>query len=159
MPVYRRRTRHELQIPVYLRPILHTRSYVLTGPDELVLGGSSKEGTKNGEAGIFHRLGMNDDFSTKSLVSLMKKGKLPDFTMVYFPDNDRRIHKYGVDELSGLVRVGRQHLQTILHAYGNWNETLQHLTLVVMGDSGVSVYPKRDNPTIRLKDSFPNTSV
>lgn len=159
MLVYRGKALHRLTLPTYTRPFTGTSSYTVRGPDTFVLGQLSSQGVGSSKDGIFHRFGLNDDYATDVLVRLIKRGNLPDFTMVYLPDNDSVIHKHGVGDMKGIADVDKN-LQKILSSYSSWNETLRHLTLVVMGDGGVTpVLPTPSQPTILLKDSFRNFSI
>ncbi len=159
MLVYRGRTSHRLSLPIYVRPLLQRGSYHVQGPDVLVVGTLAEQSFADGKDGIFHRFGLRDDFSVESLVHIMKHGQLPDFTMVYLPDNDSYVHKYGVDQMKGVMKV-EKHLQQVLGAFGEWSRTLGHVTLIVMGDSGVTpVLPAQSRPTIMLKNLFRGYSV
>ncbi len=159
MLVYRGRTSHRLSPPVYVRPLLHRASYPVQGPDVLVFGKLAEQSFAEGKDGIFHRFGLHDDFSVQSLVAIMKQGQLPDFTMVYLPDNDSYVHKYGVGQMKGVIRV-EKNLRRVLGAFGKWSDTLGHITLIVMGDSGVTpVLPAKRHPTIMLKDLFQGYAV
>ncbi|GMA63730.1 alkaline phosphatase family protein [Alicyclobacillus fastidiosus] len=102
MLIYRGRKAHQLTLPVYTRPFTQTGTYTVQGPDTLVLGGLTSQWADTSKAGVFNRLGMNDDFATEALLRLIKQGKLPDFTMVYLPSNDTVIHKHGVNSMKGL---------------------------------------------------------
>ncbi|MHB1629597.1 MAG: alkaline phosphatase family protein [Bacilli bacterium] len=159
MLVYRGRTPHRLSLPSYVRPLLQRGSYPVRGPDVLVFGTLAEQSFAERKDGMFHRFGLRDDFSIRSLVRIMKDGQLPDFTMVYLPDNDSYVHKYGVGQMKGVMRV-EKHLQQVLGAFGEWSRTLGHVTLIVMGDSGVTpVLPAQLHPTIMLKDLFRGNAV
>jgi predicted AlkP superfamily pyrophosphatase or phosphodiesterase len=41
---------------------------------------------------------------------------LPDFTIVYFPDLDKSVHKNGPTDIKGIEKVDRQ-LQKMLNTY------------------------------------------
>ena len=159
MLVYRGRTSHRLSLPIYVRPLVNRGSYHVQGPDVLVFGTLVEQSFVEEKDGIFHRFGLRDDFSVQSLVHIMKQGQLPDFTMVYLPDNDSYVHKYGVGQMKGVMRV-EKNIQQVLGAFGKWNRTLSHITLIVMGDSGVTpVLPAKLHPTIMLKDLFRGYAV
>ncbi len=159
MLVYRGRQPHQLKLPVYTRPFTGTSSFTVHGPDALVFGQFSSEGAGTGEDGMFHKFGLNDNFATDSLVHLIKEQKLPDFTMVYMPSNDTVVHKHGVDAMAGVSAVDKN-ICKILSSYGNWDDTLKRLTLVVMGDGGISpILPTEQHPTIFLSHLFPNHAL
>lgn len=155
MFVYRGRSTHSLNIPVYARPFTKINSYRVHGPDTLVFGQLTIPRAKDTKSGIFNGLGMNDDYATDTLVQIIKEKQLPDFTVVYLPDNDKVIHKQGVDAIKGITHVD-QNLVKVLNSAGSWENTLKHLTLVMMGDSGVTpVLSAKYHPTILLHDVLP----
>ena len=157
--VYRGKTPHTICLPFYVRPFAGASAYTVLAANTFVFGQLTTNSVGQGKHGIFNRVGLNDDFSTQSLVRLIRSGQLPDFTMVYLPDNDSMVHKYGADEMKGVAQF-EQNLQKILSAYGNWNEAVKHATLIVMGDGGVTpVLSANRHPTILLKNLFPNQVI
>ncbi len=159
MLVYRGRKPHQLTLPVYTLPFAGTGSYTVHGPDTLVFGQLTSPVVDTNKDGLFHRFGLNDDFATDALIQLIKQKKLPDFTMVYLPSNDTVVHKHGVDAMRGIANVDKD-IQKVLSSYGTWDDTLKHLTLIVMGDGGITpVLPKEGKPTISITDAFPKHAV
>ncbi|WP_326492952.1 alkaline phosphatase family protein [Alicyclobacillus fastidiosus] len=159
MLIYRGRTPHQLKLPAYTRPFTQTDSYTVLGPDTLTFGGLTSQSGDSTKAGVFDRFGMNDDFATDALLRLIKQGKLPDFTMVYLPSNDTVMHKHGVNSMKGITNVDKN-IRKILDSYGTWDNTLRSMTLIVMGDGGVTrVLPKQEQPTIFLKDLLPKYAI
>lgn len=157
--VYRGKTPHSLSLPFYARPFSDTSTYHVLAPNTFVFGQLTSNSVGHGKQGIFNRIGLNDDFSTQSLIHLIKSKQLPDFTMVYLPDNDSIVHKYGADEMKGIVQV-EKNLQKILNTYGSWDSTLKHATIVLMGDGGVTpILSAKKQPTIFLKDLFPQQVI
>ncbi|WP_370529757.1 alkaline phosphatase family protein [Alkalihalobacillus sp. AL-G] len=85
---------------------------------------------------LWKGVGFNDKFSAQELVFLIENGKLPAFTIAYFPDLDKNVHKKGpVNHLGAIEKVDKQ-LQEILNAYESWDEALNDVVWIVMGDSG-----------------------
>lgn len=157
--VYRGKTSHQLVLPFYARPFSDVGTYKVQAPDTFVFGQLTTQSSGQGKRGMFNQLGLNDDFSTQSLLRLMKENQLPDFTMVYMPDNDSILHKHGVDEMKGIEQL-EQNLEKILNAYGSWDDTLRRVTFVVMGDGGVTpILPAINHPTIMLKNLFPKQAI
>ena len=157
--VFRGKTPHQISLPLYARPFFNPLSYRVLAANTFVFGQLTANSVGQRNQGIFHRMGLNDDFSTQSLIQLIKSRKLPDFTMVYLPDNDSVIHKQGVYAMRGVEHFDKN-LQKILSTYGNWAAALTHATLVIMGDSGVTpVLPAHERPTILLRNLFPHQAI
>nr|WP_306428745.1 alkaline phosphatase family protein [Siminovitchia terrae] len=84
----------------------------------------------------WERLGFNDKFSAQELIYLIENGKLPAFTIAYFPDLDKNVHKDGpMNHIDAIEKTDRQ-LQEVFKTYGSWDEALDSATWIVMGDSG-----------------------
>jgi predicted AlkP superfamily pyrophosphatase or phosphodiesterase len=109
----------------------------LYAPDLFGLGAFAKVTDDPLPSGPFQAMGINDRYTAESLISLIKRKKLPDVTIAYFPDLDGELHKRGPADLEGVIRLDRQ-LQRILHAFGDWRRALDQHLFVIMGDSGVT---------------------
>lgn len=84
---------------------------------------------------IWQKFGFNNSFSVQELTNLIKKNHLPSFTIVYFPELDQSVHKYGRMDVKGIAKVD-QHLQKILDIYGSWEEALYNNIWITIGDNG-----------------------
>lgn len=158
VPVHRGRTQHQLSIPWYLRPLIGESELSVKGPD-IFIHGAFTENPIHGGDGLINNLGMNDDFAARQLVQLIKEKALPDLTVAYLPDNDRHVHRHGVDQLRGIKRVDKN-LEKILDTYDTWDHTLKHVVLIIMGDSGVSPVWTRDRrPTIMLRELLRDRAI
>lgn len=91
--VYRGNTPHPISLPFYARPFSDAPTYTVLVPNTFVFGQLTTNSAGQGKQGIFNQVGLNDDFST--LIRLIKSNQLPDFTMVYLPDNDSIVHDNG----------------------------------------------------------------
>ncbi len=108
---------------------------------------------------FWRRFGFNDAFSRMELVSLIEDGKLPAFTIVYFPSNDDPVHKKGPSETKGLIQVDKE-LQKVLDAFGSWEEAIQKATWIIMGDSGQThILPDKQAAYIDLRKILHSYSI
>ncbi|MFY0546137.1 alkaline phosphatase family protein [Brevibacillus sp. H7] len=126
----------------------------LQGPDLLALGALSRVTDDYLPTSPFRSMGMNSDYTARSLISLIKENRLPDVTLAYFPDMDGDLHKYGPAFLEGLKKVEVQ-LQHILNAFGNWEDALRQHVFLLMGDSGVTATgTRRETALIDLEETL-----
>lgn len=87
----------------------------------------------------------------KDTAFLISQKKLPDVTITYFPENDNLAHRKGPTQLEGIEKAD-QALQTVLNAYGSWEQAVNNAIWVVMGDSAQSaVYDDRQVAAVDLK--------
>ncbi|MBS4196658.1 alkaline phosphatase family protein [Lederbergia citri] len=86
--------------------------------------------------GPLGRFGFNDKFSAQELKYIIQNDKLPAFTIAYFPELDKEVHKKGPENhIDAIERMDKQ-LQEILNAYPSWEEALNSAIWIIMGDSG-----------------------
>ena len=88
---------------------------------------------------LINRLGLNDAFSAQNF--LLEKNKLPEFTIMYFPVNDHVVHRKGPMTTEGIEEIDKN-LQEILNVYPNWNNALDNMIWIIMGDSKQSSVKK-----------------
>lgn len=160
--IYRGSSDHKLTIPRWIQgPTSLPKEIQVKGPDFLSLGSLSNpfEGIKNLPDGLANRLGMNNDFAIEAVKYLIKTRKLPDFLNVYLPDLDRKLHKKGPTELSGVKKLDQQ-LQSLLQTFGSPEKALKDAIIIVAGDSGMTrILPAEQNPVIDLPSLFEDARV
>ncbi|KLU64942.1 type I phosphodiesterase / nucleotide pyrophosphatase [Desulfosporosinus acididurans] len=88
--------------------------------------------------GPFHRFGFNDVFSGAIARQLVQEGVLPDFTVVYFPDNDKNSHHYGPLRTAPSLELADQQIASILNEFGSWEMALEKTAIIVTGDHAQS---------------------
>ncbi|MDQ7096118.1 alkaline phosphatase family protein [Desulfosporosinus sp. PR] len=88
--------------------------------------------------GVFHRFGFNDVFSGTVARQLVREGILPDFTMVYFPDNDKNSHYYGPLRTGPSIERADQQIGLVLKEFGSWEKALEETVVIVTGDHSQS---------------------
>ncbi len=109
----------------------------VNGPRYFSYGLLSKLDPSNNKTHFWQAFGFNNEFATKELKFLIEEDHLPSYSLVYFSDNDKVIHKNGVNEMKGIEESDKQ-LQEILNSYPSWEEAIQDNIWIVMGDSGQS---------------------
>lgn len=113
----------------------------LSGPDEMTLG-AMVESELAAEIpdhlkGLRHSFGIDDAFAVEAVKRLIKKmDRQPDFMLVYFPDNDHRVHhKNPAHAEESLIQVDGR-IQQILDLFGSWDEALNRCVFIVVSDHG-----------------------
>lgn len=155
--IYRGTIEHNLTIPPFIDvPTSLPRKITVKGPDYLSLGAFS-DPLKDIETlsdGLIERLGLNNNFSIQNIKFLIRENKLPDFSFVYLPDLDQKLHRNGPNDLDGLKELDSQ-IASVLLSFGSAEEALKKATLIITGDSGMSqIKSAEDNPSIELTSFF-----
>lgn len=102
-------------------------------------------------AHLWQRYGFNDRFATEEFLYLLRNGKLPSFTLLYFPDLDQIVHKNGRFDTKGIERVNDQ-LENILNTYRDWTDALRENIWILTGDNGQAwISNKREEALIDLR--------
>ncbi len=132
----------------------------INGPTLLSLGGFSQWNSNSDYSNkIWKNIGINDEFSANELVYMIQENQLPSFTLAYFPNLDRPVHKRGPMVLKEIEAVDKE-LQKILNTYPTWKEAIQKATWIVYGDSGQSkVSSDDDSALIDLNDLLAQYAV
>ena len=156
--LYRGNVEHQLNVPRLITMAnLLPKEIEMNGPTLLSLGALSQYNPDNSRHKfVWNRLGFNNKFTANELTYLIEQRKLPSFTLAYLPDADAAIHKHGPDYLKGIEKAD-QTLQDILNSFSSWEEAVQEVTWIVLGDSGQSVVSKdKDTSLIDLNQSLKN---
>ncbi|MBE7900231.1 alkaline phosphatase family protein [Paenibacillus polymyxa] len=151
--VFRGRTEHSLKVPRFIANSNRVPEQVkITGPKWFSYATFAQLDPGNSwNTSPWKKLGMNDEFSAKETAFLINQKKLPNLTITYFPGNDNLAHRKGPTQLEGIEKAD-QALQTVLNAYGSWEEAVQNATWIVLGDSGQSaVYNDRQAATVDIR--------
>ncbi len=134
--VYRGSTSKQLRPPrlaTFFKLLPH--EIHIKGTSLFSFGSLSQLNPKNRYGHLWQAYGLNDKFSTSEMIHLIKNGKLPKFTIAYFPVNDKDVHKKGPKTTVGIEKVDHE-VQKLLNTYGSWDEALKENVWIVMGDSG-----------------------
>lgn len=110
----------------------------VSAPTLLSLGALSQYNPRNDQNKYsWKRMGLNNDFTIDELKYVIKQNKLPSFTLAYLPDADASVHKNGPKDNPGIEKAD-QALQELLNQFASWEEAVQEVTWIVLGDSGQS---------------------
>ncbi|MCF6409455.1 alkaline phosphatase family protein [Pseudalkalibacillus salsuginis] len=159
--VYRGSADHELKVPYPISKFTNSpRSYKTKGPDVLAFGKlSAPELDKNLPDSIFQKFGITDHYSAEVVKALIKQQRLPDFSMVYFPDFDKEAHKNGPLYKEGLQKADN-YLGEILSASGSWEKAMKDYIFIVIGDHGQTETVKdKDELTIDLERLYKKYTI
>ncbi|MGZ0043034.1 alkaline phosphatase family protein [Paenibacillus ottowii] len=151
--VFRGNTKHALKVPdIIANSNRVPEQMTVTGPKWLSYAALAQLNPKNSwNTPVWKKFGMNDEFSAKDTAFLISQKKLPDVTITYFPENDNLAHRKGPNQLKGIEKADKA-LQTVLNAYGSWEEAANSAIWIVMGDSAQSaVYDDRQAATVDLR--------
>jgi hypothetical protein len=158
--VYRGLKTHRVNIPWLLAVLPGTPlTETVQGPTTLCLGDFVSDGRKHPHHpkphGALHRFGMDDAGTASLLCQAAADGKLTDFSVAYFADNDYRSHEVGpVGALPVLDRVDAA-LGATFDAAGGIERVLADTCVVVTSDHGhCDILADRDEAVIRLDDVF-----
>jgi len=137
--LYRGSQRHQLHVPKLIAfSTLLPKKIQVKGPTYLSLGALSHYSSDNiSERSIWNRMGMNNAFTVNELLLLIQENRLPSFTIAYFPDLDKELHKKGPRTTKGIEKADRN-LQSLLNAYPSWSEAIKQAVWIVHGDSAQS---------------------
>jgi Uncharacterized proteins of the AP superfamily len=142
--MYRAKQRHQVKLPFWitLATGFRIKQEEVLGPSQLTLGQlihppfSSR--LKTYPRGVFHRFGFNDTFTGKIAAQLVREEKQPDFTVVYFPDNDKNSHLFGPLRTGSSIERADQQVAAVLNEFGSWEKALEKNVLIVTGDHAQS---------------------
>ncbi|GEN45480.1 alkaline phosphatase family protein [Alkalibacillus haloalkaliphilus] len=138
--VYRGNHPHQLTIPLYLDEVSDLPETIETkGPNVLALGRVTKpeiiEDEEELSDGLFNRIGLQDQYSMEVVQELIDQDDQPDFTFIFFPENDRETHKNSPSYTGG-IEDAEEYLQGILNSYESWEEAIEENIFIVFGDHG-----------------------
>lgn len=133
---------HSRTTPLTLKLIAGRLGSEVRGTKILKLGdfvhsfppGIEVTGTKSGVLG---RFGFDDQTTGACMLALARGNQLPPFTLAYFPNNDNRGHKVGLDEAAKTCLEDFDgFLSNFVDAIGGWEHVGRDLTILIVGDHG-----------------------
>lgn len=149
--------KYEVCPPWLLRLITKFRSFEdISGPDFLTIGSIARSPVQppipwGWDETVFRHFGINDAFAVRVLNHLISNQIIPDFTMVYLPDNDHQVHLQPKKACKILTKVDKK-LQTILNQFPTWEEALKSYVFIITGDHGQTVIGPSSDHNIDLEN-------
>ena len=95
--------------------------------------------------------GINDAYAIDVLLEVMKSGRQPDFTLVYLPQNDHKVHRNPHDAVSHLAAVDKE-LVRFFHFFDSWEQMLEQNVCMLISDHGQTVIGREEEYSISLDD-------
>lgn len=150
--VYRGKHTKQLNVPELASIInLLEKNSSVKGTNYFSYGLLSKIDPKNKHTHLWEAFGFNDKFATHELKYLIENNRLPDFSFVYFSDNDKKVHKSGENVTEGIIDADKQ-LQSVFNSYSSWEDAFKDTVWIVMGDSGqTNIVDNKDLALIDLR--------
>lgn len=158
--VYRGTERQTLNVPKSLQVLdFLNKDASVKGPSYFSYGILSKLNPKNKYTHIWQGFGFNDKFATEELKYLIEQDRVPSFSLVYFSDNDKKVHKKGVNETKGIEEADKR-LQTLFNKYGSWEKALKDNVWIVMGDNGqTSIKSDKEKALVDLREVLKSYNI
>jgi predicted AlkP superfamily pyrophosphatase or phosphodiesterase len=127
----------------------------ISGPEVFSLGTVSRSRIEpplpwKWDESIFGHYGINDSFAIRFLTHLIHYNILPDFTMVYLPDNDHQVHIHPDKACQILSKVDKK-LQKMLNRFPRWEDALDHYIFILTGDHGQTIIGESPDHNIHLE--------
>jgi hypothetical protein len=154
--VHRGLVQHKVNVPWLLAmlpgvPLTET----VDGPSLLCLGdfvtGHPLRHKVRDKGGLMHRFGMDDAATSELLCEVTEAGRLPDFTVAYFADNDYRSHEVGPHAALPVVERVDAALGAMFDAAGGFERFMEDTCVIVTSDHGhCDILPERDDAVIPL---------
>lgn len=98
---------------------------------------------------VAEEYGINDTYAIDVLLEVIKSGKQPDFTLVYLPENDHKLHKNPHEAVRHLAAVDQQ-LVRFLDFFDSWEQMLERNVCMLISDHGQTLIGKSGEHTISL---------
>jgi hypothetical protein len=137
--LYRGPKTHQLHVPKMIAATaLLPENIKVDGPTYLSLGALSHYSPRNfSERAVWNRMGMNNTFTVNEIRHLIRNNRLPSFTLAYFPDMDKELHKEGPEATKGIVKLDQQ-IQDLLNEFHSWEDAIEQAVWILHGDSAQS---------------------
>ncbi|MDQ0162733.1 alkaline phosphatase family protein [Aeribacillus alveayuensis] len=134
--------------PLNIIPSIKNKNFT-KGAKQFTYGSFSKQSPRKKYSHFWNRYGFNDSFSAQEFIYLIESNLLPHFSIVYFPDMDKTVHKHGPLDTKGLQSLDLN-LQKILNSFSTWEDALTNNIWILLGDNGQA--PIENDPERALID-------
>ncbi|USG63839.1 alkaline phosphatase family protein [Brevibacillus ruminantium] len=95
--------------------------------------------------------GINDAHAIDILIEVVRSGQQPDFTLIYLPDNDHKLHRTPGEAISHLADVDKE-LVRFLDSYSSWEQVLEDQVCLFISDHGQTLIGETDEHNIDLEN-------
>jgi Type I phosphodiesterase / nucleotide pyrophosphatase len=102
--------------------------------------------------------GINDTHAIDALIEVLKSGKQPHFTLVYLPDNDKKLHKSPHDAIAHLAAVDEE-LVRFLDSFDSWEQALERNVVMLISDHGQTVIGESKDHNISLDELLAHCKI
>jgi hypothetical protein len=157
---------HERKTPLTAQVIAGKLDGGVCGPAVLKLGDfveSMPNGTrtlKGIKSGLTQRYGFHDDTTAECVLAMAESGRLPPFTLAYFPLNDVEAHERGLDvAASKRIEAFDQFLEEFVQALGGWDQFQQTTDVLIVGDHGQTRWGEGEPRIVDLKRQLQGHSI
>ncbi|MFM1651483.1 alkaline phosphatase family protein [Brevibacillus sp. B_LB10_24] len=159
---HRGHKQHRVELPFLLDAAMGFRMREkVSGPTILSLGTLVKPAifrpvTWNWSQSLIASYGLNDPHAIDVLIEVVKSGKQPDFTLIYLPDNDHKLHKTPHLAVEHLSQVDEQ-IVRFLDTFDSWEQALEQNIFIFVSDHGQTVIgsaPEHNIPLEELLSGF-----
>lgn len=161
---HRGHKQHKVHLPPLLDAITSFRlREKVSGPTIMSLGTLVRPDifrpiTWNMAQTIAEGYGINDTYAIDVLIEVIRSGKQPDFTLVYLPENDHKLHKNPLDSVQHLAEVDRQ-LVRFLDSFDSWEQMLERNVCMLISDHGQTMIGESDDHNIPLERLLASFSI
>lgn len=155
--VYRGNTQRQLLLPKRLQMMTKGKeTWEIHTPPLWSLGSFSKFSPFTRTP---HTFSGNYKASIREIKHLIKKRKLPAFTICGIQDLDLRIHIKGPMDIAGIQKIDRE-LQKLFGLFSSWDEAIKACTWIILSDNGhASMGNNRKHYVINLRKVFKGFSI
>lgn len=159
---HRGHKQHKIELPYLIDALTKFPSQKkISGPTILSLGTLVRPGifrpiVWNWSQTIASNFGVNDAYAIDVLIELVRSGMQPDFTLIYLPDNDHKLHISYDQAVDHLAAVDEQ-LVRFLDSFDSWQQVLEKNVCLFISDHGQTLVGKGQEHNIsldRLLSSF-----
>jgi hypothetical protein len=153
---FRGPTPHQTTLPVFLRmlPGVKFGADEIYGPTHMRWGDFARSGPAEsrvfGEHGPFRQFGISDDCTMRAFLELAEAGELPDFVMLYFPDNDVWSHQHGPEAGGVHLRKFDEYLASLFDVLGGKEKAVAENNFFLVADHAQAAIGYSDESIIDL---------
>ncbi len=161
---HRGHKQHQMNLPLLIDAIRRFQPAAkISGPTFLSLGTLVRPNlfrpiNWNWSQAPFSSYGINDEFAIDLLIEVIRSGKQPDFTIVYLPDNDHKVHKDPNRAVDHLADVDKQ-LVRFLDSFDSWEQAMDRNTILLISDHGQTMIGTEKESNVPIDELLSSFSI